>query len=273
MNARDEFLHSGIDFGPTLKQLCTPVFDHFGVVHAFIVSVSKNGAGSLASTTPELTEYFIDKNYIRIDPHIVCYDNMSTGFAYSSEYDQFDYEAAVLNDIERRFGICHTFNIVRKYEDYYRVFGFSTTRENKAIYNNLLSEYALINAFIDSLEIQLDAGFKEYKECSIDIVSLKGDFFYKQKGIHNPDIDKRMRFLSKIGAADPAMLAIPLSPREMKCAKYYFKGFTSKQIAKILSISSRTVESYIASAKKKFGTTNKERLYRQFAVLENAGLL
>ncbi len=51
-----------------------------------------------------------------------------------------------------------------------------------------------------------------------------------------------------------------LSRREEECLFYVIRGFSMKQIAKLLSLKPKTVESYIENIKSKFGCTTKQQL-------------
>jgi len=51
-----------------------------------------------------------------------------------------------------------------------------------------------------------------------------------------------------------------LTPREMECLFYLMRGRTTKHIAKILNLSPRTVEIYVARLKMKFNCVNKSDL-------------
>lgn len=51
-----------------------------------------------------------------------------------------------------------------------------------------------------------------------------------------------------------------LSAREMECLSYYLKGKTLKEIAAVLNLSQRTVESYYENIKSKFGCDTKTEL-------------
>lgn len=60
---------------------------------------------------------------------------------------------------------------------------------------------------------------------------------------------------------------IYLTEREMQCLYYLFLGYTSKETAKALKISFRTVETYLNNAKVKIGYKNRSEMVRIF--LEN----
>jgi len=56
---------------------------------------------------------------------------------------------------------------------------------------------------------------------------------------------------------------VELTCREQECLFYFFKGFTTKEIAKKLDISHRTVEDYLASVRRKYGCSNKFELRKK----------
>lgn len=55
----------------------------------------------------------------------------------------------------------------------------------------------------------------------------------------------------------------PLSKRQIECIYYLIKGKTMKQIAKILSLSPRTIEFYISGVRKKLNCNSRAELIEQ----------
>lgn len=66
-----------------------------------------------------------------------------------------------------------------------------------------------------------------------------------------------------------------ISPREIECIEWYLKGKNSGEIAIILGISRRTVESHIKNVKTKLGCQNLFQLGYKIALIkyENYGLI
>lgn len=54
--------------------------------------------------------------------------------------------------------------------------------------------------------------------------------------------------------------AVELTSREQECLYYFINGYTAKEIAKQLSLTYRTVQSYLARIKQKYGCTSKHEL-------------
>jgi DNA-binding CsgD family transcriptional regulator len=55
-------------------------------------------------------------------------------------------------------------------------------------------------------------------------------------------------------------ISIPLTPREADCLYFLIQGKTAKEIGKLLSVSNRTVEIYIAQLRSKTGSKNRVEL-------------
>ena len=72
-------------------------------------------------------------------------------------------------------------------------------------------------------------------------------------------------------AYNPMTVHINVLPRrEYECAHYLLDGYTSKEIAEKLNISSRTVEVYFERLKTRFNSRNKLQLVRH--LMENVFL-
>ncbi|MCH9644404.1 MAG: helix-turn-helix transcriptional regulator [Gammaproteobacteria bacterium] len=54
--------------------------------------------------------------------------------------------------------------------------------------------------------------------------------------------------------------AMQLTHREKQCIKYLLKGFTMKEVGRMMNISHRTVESHIANMKNKLGFSNTKKM-------------
>jgi DNA-binding CsgD family transcriptional regulator len=79
------------------------------------------------------------------------------------------------------------------------------------------------------------------------------------------DVNTLFSFLSLAGLNLPTKSGnVRLTKREVDCLFHMAQGKISKEIAQALNISTRTVEFYIASIKKKTGLYNKSRLIELF---------
>ncbi|KTC72545.1 LuxR family transcriptional regulator [Legionella birminghamensis] len=66
--------------------------------------------------------------------------------------------------------------------------------------------------------------------------------------------------ISEINCINKKPLSINLTPREIDCLRLYMKGYTIKNIAKYLNLSSRSIEFYMVNIKNKFGVNKRSEL-------------
>ncbi len=88
----------------------------------------------------------------------------------------------------------------------------------------------------------------------INPLEFRGDF---------ANVVHAQRQYTLISKADLHRYFFGLTLREAECLFYLVRGFTMEQIAEVLQISNRTVESYLNNAKKKFSCKNKSGLIGQ----------
>lgn len=62
---------------------------------------------------------------------------------------------------------------------------------------------------------------------------------------------------------EPNDLDIYLSYREAECMTYFLKGYSNKEVAQIMQVSRRTIESYVLNMKYKFRSRSKVELIKK----------
>lgn len=62
---------------------------------------------------------------------------------------------------------------------------------------------------------------------------------------------------------------IYLTQRELECIQFYAYGKSAKQVASILTISSRTVETHLANIKRKFKVNSKSELIEKYLLMQH----
>jgi len=156
------------------------------------------------------------------------------------------------------FGIRHGLTIVEPNHDGYEFFFLGTTTKNSNVINKYLSNFQLLEKFIQN-----------FKSVSKDLfVNL-----YAKRITANDWFDNKLKFES-INSIDKYNFLAELykyqfTSREIACLPLLIKGCTSKQIAEFLSISHRTVEDYVNNIKHKMNVSTKNELIslltKQFA--------
>ncbi len=108
----------------------------------------------------------------------------------------------------------------------------------------------------------------------INIQDLLGDLFFDDSGIKKPypEREAKMALLKKIGLFD-SLSQLSLTERELECLNLLLKGKSATQIAKLLYISPRTVETHLEHIKNKMACFSKSEVVEKARELQKLGLL
>lgn len=156
-----------------------------------------------------------------------------------SDYIQKDFLTSHFYQWFESYGIYETYSIIRQSED---VKIIAIAHNDRHIIQPETYYEATLHLFEDFTLLFIEKMLNIIKECcpSLTLTSFIKDADYRK------DIIKR-----KIIFTHPT-----LSPREKEILNYAFHGHTSKEMAKKLSLDNRTIEKYVANAKKKLGARN-----------------
>lgn len=141
-------------------------------------------------------------------------------------------------------------SIYKKFEHYIETFAFATTKENTSIINFYIENMAVIERFIlyfreqiqpliRKLDSRILIPFEIHPLIKTSNIKLGIDSFFANTPIN--------RITLNINGTDHT-----LSRREIECLIPTIKGKTSKEVARILGLSPRSVEKYIDNIKEKF---------------------
>lgn len=137
------------------------------------------------------------------------------------------------------YGIYETYSIIRQSED---IKITAIAHSDKRILDPVSYYESTIDSFEDFT--------LEFIKKTIDLIKMHRPVLAISPFI----IDEKYRndvIKNRISSSNTA-----LSPREKQILLYIFHGYTSKKIAKTLSLDNRTIEKYISTAKKKLGARN-----------------
>lgn len=152
------------------------------------------------------------------------------------------------------FGLGNGISIYKKREHYCEIFCFYGQATDSSLNIVFARYYILLEKFLKY--------FIENMGSDIQIAYEKHDVLLTPNAYLNINKEpasniNELEFLKEIKKEDTI-----LSPREIECISLCSSGKTAKEIARYINISHRTVETYLANAKKKLGCRNlKELLY------------
>lgn len=117
--------------------------------------------------------------------------------------------------------------------------------------------YRILNKKVCEMWLSLEYPTVKYKTINTDFTQYMQRFELNQKSKHN--FMSRMDIVLDINTNE----SIKLSKTEKECLYYYFNGFSAKETALEMSLSARTIETYLAIIKEKFMCHDKRSLRKK----------
>lgn len=133
----------------------------------------------------------------------------------------------------KKFNIAHGLTIIQQHENYSDSFVFATQPGNNQINNFYLNQKDLFTTFIEDF----------YDKMAPTLMELESE-----------------KFALPVGTSFVSNPVLTLTPRQQDCAQLLLEGITAKEIAQVLRVSHRTVESHINAMKDKFQAKNRVQL-------------
>lgn len=159
------------------------------------------------------------------------YNSLSSAFHM---WDHLPYAPPEIYRYSRKkFNLAHGLSIIQQHGDYCDSFVFATEPGNDRINNFYLNEKNLFEAFIQKFYIKL---VHELSDLSDQTFSLPDD----------------------IQIVTKSLMSLP--PRQQECARLLVEGLSTKEIARILQLSPRTIDDHVDVLREKFSAKNRIQL-------------
>lgn len=260
-----------------IVNICTPLshldVDYFGYFRFYKDGTYLKLFNNLEWVKFYITNYLADKSSAFAEPiiNIPLFKQNLQIWPESSGNDCLSalYEHNIWNGI----------NFATKYENYIEIYCFATKIEKTQIANLYLNQFDILKRFKIFFYDQIAKRFDFENKEALAVQKNKTSFFWEanSKIISNLSFqkDKDIKtFLNEtkisrhwLGGNDTHIF---LTSRESECLKYLSTGKTMKEIAKIMNLSPRTVESYITNLKIKMGVTSKSDLIARIFHYDNS---
>ena len=251
-----------------IKQICAPLFNHLGYNGLVYHYISNDGhATSFGSDIPSF-EYYYYNNFHLINPFIRHPRYFQTGVLAVNDVKDVAYKSS-LRSQEEKYDLGYRFIFFEKLEHGCQGFSFSAPK----YVPTPLTDLPLLNRFVEHFKTEAKPILDKILEDQRRIDRLLGPVFDTKPII--PQETKRqaqLAFLQQLGIIhSPEDLA--LSPREKNCIQLLLLGYSASQIADALTLSKRTVETYLDNLKFKTHCANKLELVTKFREIDQLGLL
>ncbi len=182
-----------------------------------------------------LNSYLKDKYYLSGNKESTPLNYKNQILLWSTLPNQYEYDENV-----RARGIDHGMFIFEPNGNSLETFAFATQKENEGIINTYLTKLDFLKTFTNYFREKAAALIKSAEKSKIILPFHSGKLNFIEKGV---DVDFKL-----------------LSNRQIECCSLLLSGKTSKEIAKLLGLSTRTVEYYLSNIKTKLQCSNKAEL-------------
>ena len=230
-----------------VDEIIKPLKDHFGI-NSFVYFKSFNDGSEIRLTNqPEWVQYYYEQGLYKLS---YCEGHPSEFVKARLIWAGITVANPVLEKA-REFNIDHSMTFVEPCEDGCEFFFIGAALDRTDVMFKYLSNLDLIEHFLDYFRVKARPLIEEALKHKIII---PGKFEAVSKKFCLQSLN-RSDFLNAISPVE-------FSVRERECMRLLAKGYTHKMIAKELSISPRTVETYLNHVKKKTGANSKGDLVK-----------
>jgi DNA-binding CsgD family transcriptional regulator len=233
-----------------------PLEEHFGINHFWYYRVTNTGQYSYVGTHAKWNEGCLgEREDLLKGPYLHHPDTLVSGISLMKNIADPSFIEEITNASEK-FGINFNFQLLKKTADGVEGYGFATHEKFQVNDGYLLNELPLLTSFIKQFRKSNSKILDIVFDNSIDLTSILGSAFYKNDQASTYPIN-REDFLRKIGGYEGIL---DLTPQEMLVFNVLANGYSAPYVAKKLSLSTRTIENYIATIKEKLFVDSKIEL-------------
>jgi len=239
-----------------IQDICKPLH-HFGITYFGHVVIDRHQRFAAIANNPAFSEHYIKNKYYNADIHLAETDHDDSFILWDAIEILGD--SAKMNKEAIDFGVDHTFTIIKMMNDEKHYFHFSTATHDRRINQVYLTNMDLLNQFTDYFRNQISEDSALRKAYTITFeptIPNEPDFILPNNSTSSRDIfltclnnqkDNNIGIVTHKNKLTYQILPI----QQMKCFQLLQNGASVKQIAKILKLSPKTIEHYLAIIRKK----------------------
>lgn len=233
-----------------LIDLCSPLFEKTSISDFEYVRYYFNGIGFTIATYPSS----FNKEFFELELH----PSLSELYFYESPYvyvDENFYKTSHVKDSvkwKKNIGVLEPlkiqerFYVVIRHLNHVEIFGFIRSNSFFPSVQFYFENLPFLNSFILAFK---ENAKKLVSDCEKQRIKLGDNFF-------DFDLSQEQKFLAR----DGSIMVENFTARERECMSLIAKGYTMKAVAKVLTLSPRTVEQHLRNIKEKHQLHNKNQL-------------
>ncbi len=244
--------HISVSSGNAIREICDPLFSKTDINFFIYCRFYDDGTLFSFPSNTEWHQHFMKKEYFS--------NKLRLKEGHHLWAAQKAYSLAAI-DARENFNIDNKFEIVERGLDYYDIYGFASRKGANSVIDYYINNIDYLKKFWLYFKNKAEKLIYEAKKNENRIIikhqMIQSDTSYA--------IENESDFMSNrikhyyINIKNKSDLY--LTRREMQVVLYTLQQRSASNISKILNISSKTVESYLASAKDKIDCTSRADLF------------
>lgn len=252
--------HPSLNYTQDIDDICRPL-QKLKINYFAHVRVDKNGLFTAINNSAGFMNHYLSNEYYNADIHMAD----SNRFGNYVIWDAIERhgQSEKMHSEAAQFGIQHTFTIIDKKEEQTDFYHFANNSTSKSINQTYLANLDLLKVFITYFNENINQSKKlsAAYELPFAVNSQIGGYFINEDT--NLVVCNRQEFIQTICQdtnKEIKKFNSSLTPREIQCVGYLVRGKSAREISKLLGLSKRTVEFYLANIKSKLGVSTKSEL-------------
>src|SRR3990167_11334428 len=253
--------HPALCYTRELYNICRPL-QILKITYFAHVNVDQNGHLSILANNPQFIEYYLKNKYYNCDIHMAKYPKLNPYILWDNI--ELIGDSLKLHLESFAFGIQHTFTIIEANQNEYNYYHFANNQTSRTINQTYLNNIDLLKVFISEFNKTVKQSpllskayhFKFLPDDNAAGYTTQQDELFD----HMTQRSQFYKTLKKENQDNHSIQSIILPQQQMRCLSLLNKGMTSKEIAKQLNISPRTVEQHLSIARESMGCRNSKEL-------------
>lgn len=232
-----------------VQEICQPFFKKYQLNHLNYIRLYKDNSVFYLCNDQGWLKNYLKQAY----PTIGAFEQRPelSKFRYVL-WSALEKDDVILKDTREIFNTNHGIAVIEKHKDYCEFYNIGTSNKNQSSINFFINNYDVLTQFCNTFR---DKASKLMRLASTQklILPQPGSIYRTPENELVTDKNNAGNFITKLQSTH-------LTKTELLCIKLYLADKTTKEIASLLGISTRTVEKHIEHIKLKFNCKNQFQL-------------
>lgn len=242
----------------TLTDICKPLFDNFGFTSFGYTRIKNNSRRIILETNNQWLEYYAQLKFSETNcgSNSLVYNILQAMKHNTSQEFYMHSLSGKPNNPQHEFlasiDIWNCLSLYTHEKDFIEVFHFATNTNNEKVLNFFLNNKELCQRFFNYFHSKMDLLNIENAPC-ISTPEFTNLFTQDQTQLDSHEQEKIRNYLNETSTNKCYLKThnIHITRREAECLYHLSLGKTFKEIARLLKISPRTIETHINTLKDK----------------------